>query len=77
MDDLLVKNGSVLGVQVSDSRDRTKLNSERLIYDGVVLAVGHSARDVYHMLLSHGIDFVPKDFAVSAKTALSFLFVGA
>lgn len=67
VDDLLVENGSVLGVQVSDSRDRTKLNSERLIYDGVVLAVGHSARDVYHMLLSHGIDFVPKDFAVGLR----------
>lgn len=68
MDDLLVENGSVLGVQVSDSRDGTNINSEGLIYDAVVLAVGHSARDVYHMLLSHGIDFVPKDFAVSAKS---------
>lgn len=35
-------------------------------YDAVVLAVGHSARDVYQMLLSHNVNLVPKDFAVSS-----------
>jgi hypothetical protein len=30
--------------------------------------VGHSARDIYHMLLSHDIDLMPKDFAVSSES---------
>lgn len=54
-----------MGVKVSDSRDRLKLSNQKLEYDAVVLAVGHSARDVYQMLMSHNIPVVPKEFAVS------------
>jgi uncharacterized FAD-dependent dehydrogenase len=39
-------------------------DQEILLFDAVVLAVGHSARDVYSMLLQHNIELVPKDFAV-------------
>lgn len=66
VDDLLVEDSHVLGVKVSDSRDRARLDCQKLRYDAVILAVGHSARDVYEMLLSHNMDLVPKDFAVSA-----------
>jgi uncharacterized FAD-dependent dehydrogenase len=54
-----------VGVKVSDSRDKLQFNGQKLGYDGVVLAVGHSARDIYHMLLSHNMVLVPKDFSVS------------
>lgn len=54
-----------MGVKVSDSSDKLQSNSQKLRYDGVVLAVGHSARDIYQMLLSHNMVLVPKDFAVS------------
>lgn len=65
MDDLLVANGQVVGVKVSLSSDKSLYDSEKLTSDAVVLAVGHSARDVYQILLSHNVELVPKDFAVS------------
>lgn len=53
-----------MGVKVSDSRDKSKLSNQKLEFDATVLAVGHSARDVYQMLMSHNIPVVPKEFAV-------------
>lgn len=51
---------------VSNAKNEPGRNSdqEKLLFDAVVLAVGHSARDVYSMLLQHNIELVPKDFAV-------------
>lgn len=67
VDDLLVKDKHVVGVKVSNSRDSiSHSTSQQLGYDAVVLAVGHSARDTYQMLLSHGVSLVEKDFAVSS-----------
>lgn len=70
VDDLLVDNAQVVGVKVSDSAD----NSQKWGYDAVVLAVGHSARDFYQTLLSHNIDLIPKDFAVSYFSS-SFIWI--
>ncbi|XP_059285719.1 uncharacterized protein LOC132039199 [Lycium ferocissimum] len=68
VDDLLVKDKHVVGVKVSDSRDNSSHSmSQQLGYDAVVLAVGHSARDTYQMLLSHGVSLVEKDFAVGLR----------
>nr|XP_016437513.1 PREDICTED: uncharacterized protein LOC107763540 isoform X2 [Nicotiana tabacum] len=68
VDDLLVKDEHVLGVKVSDSSDNSSHStSQNLSYDAVVLAVGHSARDTYQMLLSHGVNLVEKDFAVGLR----------
>ncbi|KAF8035567.1 hypothetical protein BT93_C1563 [Corymbia citriodora subsp. variegata] len=67
VDDLLVENGQVVGVKVSQSSDKSLFDSEKLTSDAVVLAVGHSARDVYQMLLSHNVELAPKDFAVSLR----------
>jgi len=35
--------------------------------EAVILAVGHSARDTFAMLLSRGVDMVPKPFAIGAR----------
>nr|XP_043624175.1 uncharacterized protein Cbei_0202 isoform X2 [Erigeron canadensis] len=67
VDDLIVESGNIVGVNVSDSSGGLQFNSEKLGFDAVVLAVGHSARDVYQMLLSHSIELVPKDFAVGLR----------
>ncbi|PWA74883.1 FAD/NAD(P)-binding oxidoreductase family protein [Artemisia annua] len=67
VDDLIVENGHVVGVNVSDSSGSSQFNSEKLGFDAVVLAVGHSARDVYQTLLSHNVELVPKDFAVGLR----------
>ncbi|XP_075509905.1 uncharacterized protein LOC142546203 isoform X1 [Primulina tabacum] len=66
VDDLLVKDGCVVGVKMSDSREGTSC-CEELGCDAVVLAVGHSARDTYQMLLSHNVDVVPKEFSVGLR----------
>ncbi|GJX05558.1 hypothetical protein Tco_0191474 [Tanacetum coccineum] len=42
-----------VGVNVSNLSGSSQFNSDKLGFDAVVLAVGHSARDVYHTLLSH------------------------
>uniref|UniRef100_A0A6N2M589 Uncharacterized protein n=1 Tax=Salix viminalis TaxID=40686 RepID=A0A6N2M589_SALVM len=67
VDDLIIEDGHVVGVKVSDSRDKQKLDCHKLGFDAVILAVGHSARDIYRMLLSHDIDLIPKDFAVGLR----------
>lgn len=55
-----------MGVKISDSKESLQFNNQKLKYDAVVLAVGHSARDIYQMLLTHEVDLVPKDFSVSS-----------
>ncbi|KAL5699029.1 hypothetical protein ACHQM5_029987 [Ranunculus cassubicifolius] len=67
VDDLLIENSQVVGVKVSDAKHDLPASSSKLGFDAVVLAVGHSARDVYEMLLSNNIDLVPKDFSVGLR----------
>ena len=58
MDDLLIKDGAVAGVVTS---------SGSAIAGPVILATGHSARDVYHLLLDRGIVIEPKGIAVGVR----------
>nr|XP_010908367.1 uncharacterized protein LOC105034784 isoform X3 [Elaeis guineensis] len=67
LNDLIVENKHVLGVKVCDARHGPGYDDKKLSYDAVVLAVGHSARDVYPMLLEHNVDLLPKDFAVGLR----------
>ncbi|KAH9329808.1 hypothetical protein KI387_001916, partial [Taxus chinensis] len=67
MDDLLVRTEQVIGVQVSDAGDNNHTNVRKLESDAVILAVGHSARDVYERLLERNILLIPKDFAVGFR----------
>ncbi|KAI5064138.1 hypothetical protein GOP47_0020808 [Adiantum capillus-veneris] len=61
---LLVKGNRVAGVKVKKTDD---LDCEDVISDAVVLAVGHSARDIYYKLLEHDIHLSPKDFSVGFR----------
>ncbi|KAK9697443.1 hypothetical protein RND81_08G038000 [Saponaria officinalis] len=67
VDDILVEGSTVKGVKISDVTKTPPIHSDELRHDAVVLAVGHSARDVYQMLLSHNVHLVPKDFAVGFR----------
>ncbi|KAL4351025.1 hypothetical protein AHAS_Ahas10G0200700 [Arachis hypogaea] len=67
VDDIVIKDGHAQGVTVSESADKLRLRSQKMEYDAVVLAVGHSARDIYQMLLSHNVELIPKDFAVGLR----------
>ncbi|GLJ15776.1 hypothetical protein SUGI_0259820 [Cryptomeria japonica] len=67
MDDLLVTREQVIGVQVSDAGGNNQTNTQKLGSDAVILAVGHSARDVYERLLERNVLLMPKDFAVGFR----------
>ncbi|CAN6337602.1 unnamed protein product [Urochloa humidicola] len=67
VDDLIVEDRQVKGVVVSDSELRPGSGSQKLSFDAVVLAVGHSARDTYNMLQQHNVDIIPKSFAVGLR----------
>lgn len=66
VDDLIVEDGQVKGILVSDSELQPGSARQKLSFDAVVLAVGHSARDTYKMLQQHNVDISPKSFAVSS-----------
>lgn len=59
VDDLLVDAGRVAGVRLADGR--------ALRGRAVVLATGHSARDVYRMLHGRGVAIAPKPFALGVR----------
>ncbi len=56
--DFTLKNGKV---------DTVTYNGKVNRFDEVVLAVGHSARDIYNLVLNKGVFIEPKDFAVGFR----------
>eukprot|EP00741_Cyanophora_paradoxa_P022905 tig00021525_g22125.t1 len=75
MEDLEVgPDGAVRGVAVSRTGpDGESYPVEHLPADRVVLAVGHSARDVYERLRERGVAIAPKAFAPAAPALPSLL----
>jgi len=57
--DLRIDRGAVSGVIVN--------GQDTIPTSAVVLAVGHSARDTFAMLLKSGVDIVPKAYAMGAR----------
>jgi uncharacterized FAD-dependent dehydrogenase len=57
--DLIIENQKIKGVIVN--------NSEDILTEVVVLAVGHSARDTFQMLLNQGVKLKPKAFAIGVR----------
>lgn len=57
--DLIVRDDEVSGVVLKDGRSLEGI--------AVVLATGHSARDIYYMLDQKGINLQPKSFAVGVR----------
>jgi uncharacterized protein len=58
LDLIEIENGCVRGAVISGEQIRT---------DCVVLATGHSARDIYTMLAEQGVPLEPKPFAVGVR----------
>ena len=56
--DFTLKDGKVVSVVY---------NGKTEVFDDVVLAVGHSARDIYSLILNKNIFIEPKDFAVGFR----------
>ncbi|MDX8407701.1 MAG: NAD(P)/FAD-dependent oxidoreductase [Mariprofundaceae bacterium] len=59
VDDLILHQGAVIGVRLADGHE---ISAEH-----VVLATGHSARDVYERLQALGVSIEAKDFAVGLR----------
>lgn len=57
--DLLLTGNKIKGVELSDG--------ERIEGKGVILATGHSARDIYHLLKRKQIDIESKPFALGVR----------
>lgn len=57
--DLIIDSGSVRGVITSEN--------EKFLSDNVILATGHSSRDIYELLHRKGIDLEQKSFAAGVR----------
>ncbi|MBR6892297.1 MAG: FAD-binding protein [Bacteroidaceae bacterium] len=63
--DLLIKDNKVLGVNAIDSSNETE---KSLQFEGpVILATGHSARDVYRWLYQNKVEIEAKNLAVGVR----------
>ena len=65
MTSLIIKNNKVVGVEAINSQPST-FNSQ-LFYGPVILATGHSARDVYRWLSNNHIEIEAKGIAVGVR----------
>lgn len=59
MTDLILRQGAVRGVVTAEGSE--------MLADAVILAAGHSARDVYRLLHRRGIALLPKPFAMGVR----------
>ncbi len=59
VDELLIESGIAVGVRLA--------NGQRLKAEAVILATGHSARDIYHMLHNQGVTLEAKPFAMGVR----------
>ncbi|MCH7722347.1 MAG: FAD-dependent oxidoreductase [Bacteroidetes bacterium] len=57
--DFILKDKKLIGVVVNDN--------EEFFADAVILATGHSARDIYYLLHKHKIKIEPKPFAIGVR----------
>ena len=68
MDEIVVENGRVAGVRVSSTAPGAPAERcETITALRVVLACGHSARDVYEHLGASGVELVRKTFAMGVR----------
>jgi uncharacterized FAD-dependent dehydrogenase len=67
MTDFLLKNSKILGVVVN--------NEAEILADGVILATGHSARDVFQLLYDRKVLIQAKPFAMGVRVEHTQMFV--
>ena len=58
MDALILENNKVCGIETQNGK---------VFYGPVILATGHSARDVYRWLYAHGVQMEAKGIAVGVR----------
>ncbi len=60
--DLEINNDRIVSVTIENNGNRTKE-----VYDEVILAIGHSARDTYELLHSKGVTLEQKSFSMGVR----------
>ncbi len=64
MSDVMLQDGHLAGIHVIKGSDQT---TQDILCECAVLAIGHSARDTFSMLETHGFPMQAKDFAVGFR----------
>ena len=63
-----IENGELLESLLTQAQDIAELSDgTKDKTDHLIVAIGHSARDTYHMMLDNGVAITPKPFAVGAR----------
>lgn len=62
--DVVIENGKAVGVEVCQNGAQV---TRKIFADCVALCVGHSARQMFHTLVKHGVDVQFKPFAVGLR----------
>lgn len=66
--DILIKDNAVKGVALHNARLNDKVGQgDKIEADALILATGHSARDIYELLHSKGISAEAKPFAMGVR----------
>jgi hypothetical protein len=65
--DFILKDGRILGVRTQSTSTANNQNSTEFLADAVILATGHSARDIYRLLHAKGIRIEAKPFALGVR----------
>lgn len=64
--DLVIINNELKGIKIIDTKSKIAME-ETVLYDHVILAIGHSSRDTYKMLYKNGVFMENKPFAIGAR----------
>lgn len=65
--DFIVQKGRMIGVRVQDLTRSEGPATAEIFADAVILATGHSARDIYRLLHTRGIRIEAKPFALGVR----------
>ena len=59
VDNIIKRSGKIIGIITSEGKE--------ILSDNIILAVGHSARDTFSMLLENGVSMESKPFSIGAR----------
>jgi uncharacterized FAD-dependent dehydrogenase len=65
--DFILKDGKMQGVVTQSVEDESNTTTKEWLADAVILATGHSARDIYYLLDKKGIRVEAKPFALGVR----------
>lgn len=64
--DIIILNGEVKGIKIQNVKSKIEIE-ETVLFNHVILAIGHSSRDTYRMLHKKGVFMENKPFAIGAR----------